>query len=78
MIAKANAYKVKILDLRLHINMISMELGVAERHMGILEKGGTLYNPFKSTRITTKLVEKGIRDWNGTLCTGLLPRQLIV
>ena len=77
-IAASGTYKVKILDLRLYMNMVSLDNSKTSQHLEILEKGGTLYEPFKSTKITTKLIEKGIQDWNGSLCTGLLPRQLIV
>ena len=77
-ISANGTYKVKIVDLRLYMNMVSLDNSKTAHHLEILEKGGTLYEPFKSTKLTTKLIEKGIQDWNGSLCTGLLPRQLIV
>ena len=65
-IAASGTYKVKIVDLRLYMNMVSLDNSKTSRHIEVLEKGGTLYEPFKSTKITTKLIEKGIQEWNGS------------
>ena len=48
-ISANGTYKVKIVDLRLYMNMVSLDNSKTAHHLEILEKGGTLYEPFKST-----------------------------
>ena len=80
-VANANngSYRIKILDLYVEFRKISVDIPIMKRQMDLLDKGHPYVMPFlQGKHFVHTIPESRLSYMLDDLCTGRLPKQLIV
>ena len=80
-VANANngSYRIKILDLYVEFRKISVNIPIMKRQMDLLDKGHPYVMPFlQGKHFVHTIPESRLSYMLDDLCTGRLPKQLIV